>query len=408
MDKKVIIIGAGISGLVAAIELEKRGYSPLILEADSKVGGRVQTTVRDGFYMDHGFQVLLTNYPEAREYLDFDALDLQYFEPGAMIFGENKTTTLLDPRRNWAAAIPMLFSGIGTLSDKLKVIKLASRVTSLSISEIFEQPSVATIDFLRSYGFSERIISQFFKPFFAGIFLENELETSSRMFQFVFKMFAEGKAAIPAEGIQAIPGQLSDKLKRTEIKFNVKVDQVEPGIVSAGDQTFEYDDLIIATHPAKILNGLGHERAEFHEVTNFYFSAESSSIGKPLIGLLPGEDRLVNNFCFMTDIYPGYAPAGSSLLSATVIGPVADTSSFSERVRKEMEDVTGRRLKEVGVFTIAQALPVIDDMQCFIQPTEAKIQEHIFLAGDHLLNPSLNAAMTSGRIAAEAVANSNY
>jgi hypothetical protein len=35
--------------------------------------------------------------------------------------------------------------------------------------------------------------------------------------------------------------------------------------------------------------------------------------------------------------------------------------------------------------------------------TECKIADHVFLAGDYLLNGSINAAMTSGRTAAEAV-----
>ena len=40
-----------------------------------------------------------------------------------------------------------------------------------------------------------------------GIFLENELKTSSRMFEFVFKMFSEGDTAIPGRGMGMIPKQ---------------------------------------------------------------------------------------------------------------------------------------------------------------------------------------------------------
>jgi monoamine oxidase len=46
--KKVIVIGAGMTGLVAAYELLRAGHEPLILEAQSRVGGRI-LTLRDPF-----------------------------------------------------------------------------------------------------------------------------------------------------------------------------------------------------------------------------------------------------------------------------------------------------------------------------------------------------------------------
>ena len=49
-DKPVIIVGAGMSGLVAAYELKKAGYSVEILEMSQRYGGRVKTlSQKDGF-----------------------------------------------------------------------------------------------------------------------------------------------------------------------------------------------------------------------------------------------------------------------------------------------------------------------------------------------------------------------
>jgi monoamine oxidase len=56
---KVCVVGAGVAGLVAAIELEKAGKSVTIFEATDRVGGRVKTDYIDGYQFDHGFQVLL-------------------------------------------------------------------------------------------------------------------------------------------------------------------------------------------------------------------------------------------------------------------------------------------------------------------------------------------------------------
>jgi monoamine oxidase len=44
--KKVIVIGAGMAGLVSAFELARQGHEPLVLEAQNRVGGRV-LTLRD-------------------------------------------------------------------------------------------------------------------------------------------------------------------------------------------------------------------------------------------------------------------------------------------------------------------------------------------------------------------------
>ena len=85
-DLKIHIIGAGVSGLIAAKVLENHGYNPIIIEATDRVGGRVKTDLIDGYQLDHGFQVLLTAYPAAQKYLNYEALELQKFLPGASIF----------------------------------------------------------------------------------------------------------------------------------------------------------------------------------------------------------------------------------------------------------------------------------------------------------------------------------
>ncbi|HEY6945241.1 MAG TPA: NAD(P)/FAD-dependent oxidoreductase [Candidatus Acidoferrum sp.] len=53
-DADVIVIGGGIAGLGAAIRLKDRGLEPLVLEADSRVGGRMTTDRVNGFVIDRG------------------------------------------------------------------------------------------------------------------------------------------------------------------------------------------------------------------------------------------------------------------------------------------------------------------------------------------------------------------
>src|SRR5262245_38663538 len=80
---EVLIIGAGLAGLSCARHLADSGISFEVIEASDGIGGRVRTDEHEGFLLDRGFQVLLTAYPEAQRTLDFHALELKKFRPGA-------------------------------------------------------------------------------------------------------------------------------------------------------------------------------------------------------------------------------------------------------------------------------------------------------------------------------------
>jgi monoamine oxidase len=41
--KQIVIVGTGVSGLVAAINCEAAGFSPILIDADKKIGGRTQS-----------------------------------------------------------------------------------------------------------------------------------------------------------------------------------------------------------------------------------------------------------------------------------------------------------------------------------------------------------------------------
>lgn len=95
----VVIVGAGLAGLVAAKVLEQHNLNTIVLEESDGVGGRVRTDHVDGFLLDRGFQVLLTAYPELPRHLNLGALDLQLFEPGAIVWRDGKGTVVGDPIR---------------------------------------------------------------------------------------------------------------------------------------------------------------------------------------------------------------------------------------------------------------------------------------------------------------------
>ena len=166
----VIIIGAGISGLTAAKVLKAAGKSIKILESTNAIGGRVKTDEVDGFLLDHGFQVLLTAYPEAKRFLNYKALDLCTFQPGALILTENGISQIGDPLRQPSTLLKTLSSPAGSFADKIRMLGLKLTLSGKSIDEIFNTTETTTIAYLIDKGFTNQMISRFFGPFMTGIF----------------------------------------------------------------------------------------------------------------------------------------------------------------------------------------------------------------------------------------------
>jgi len=402
--KKCIIhiIGAGISGLTAAKVLEEKGFYPVVLEATDRVGGRVKTDVLNGHQMDHGFQVLLTGYPAAQRYLNYEKLNLQKIAPGASIFKNKKQKIIGDPLRDLFFLLPTLLSGIGNFQDKIKILQLNAELKKKSLLAIFSTPTEKTSAYLTKFGFSKNMISDFIKPFFSGIFLETKLETSSRMFEFVYKMFGEGYATIPKSGMEAIPKQLLKQLKKTTFKYNTKVAEVNEGEIVLEDQTkIKSHFTLIATQASRLLPHLNRQSISWKSCVNLYFETDKRTIKKPLIGLIAQQGSLVNNIFYTTSIATK-TRAKKELLSVTVI----DTQNLKEeallqQVKKELKELCGIDAGQlIKQYTIPMALPNLANLTHELDPIDTQVGNTLFVAGDTLLNASLNAAFIAGETAA--------
>jgi len=394
----VYIVGAGISGLIAALELEKAGYRPVVLEQSDAVGGRVRTLHVNGYDLDIGFQVLLSAYPMAQKYLDMEALKLKKLASGAQILVDRKAYVIGDPLRDFKMLVPTVLAGIGSVRDKFLVLRLNGRLKKKSNEAIFAAPETTTLDYLRNFGFSEKIIARFFKPFFSGIFLETELQTSSRMFEFVYKMFGEGFATIPSMGIGAISEQLKSKLVNTDFRFNAKVIQVtnEEIIIESGER-FIHEGVVITGDASTVIPNMNDQGIEWKSCQNFYFEVDHTSIPTDTISLVADKGKHINNAYAFTDAQ------GREILSVTVLnGNNINIDELLQRVETEAREYFGvRQLKYITTFNIPQALPDLTNIKMSGAPSESQLTERIFLAGDLLFNGSLNAAMESGRLAAQ-------
>ena len=405
----VVVVGAGVSGLCCARELHAAGLDVLVLERGDRAGGRVRTDEVDGFLLDRGFQVLLTAYPEARRTLDYERLSLRAFESGALVRKDGRFARLADPSRHPLQALESLRGAPGSVPDKLRLARLRRRLSGGSINEILTAPQVTTAEALAREGFSPSLVEAFFRPFLGGIFLDPSLETSSRLFAFVFKMFSEGEAALPAAGMEAIPRQLAESLPETAVRYGATVESVAPGeVVLAGGERIAATSVVIAADgpEAARLTGLVPAPGA-RGVTTLHYAADRSPVGEPVL-VLDGEGSgPVNDLCVPSDVAPSYAPPGAALVSATVLGvPPLDDAALDAAVRDQLRSwfgapVDGWRL--LRALRLPFALPA--QPPAALSPAErpVRLREGLFVCGDHRDTASLQGAMVSGRRAAAAV-----
>lgn len=403
----VIIIGAGVSGLTCAKYLNDYGIKNILIEAADEVGGRVRTDEVAGFKLDRGFQILLTAYPEAERLLNYNLLHLRAFRSGAFIWLNGAFSVMSNPFKEPTQVFKTLFSPVGSLSDKIKVLQLSNQIAAEPTQAFFDDHATDTLSYLRAYGWSETMIANFFKPFFGGVFLENELATSSNFFRFVFKQFYSGDAVLPAEGIGAIPRQIAAKLPANSLKLNSKVRKIEGNSVQLmSGEILTAKHIVIATDAqnADALLGRQLERA-FNTTTCTYFAASRSPLTEKMLALNANRLSVVHNMCVPSDIAPSYAPEGQSLISVSTQGlDLFDEQKLTHKIIAELTDWFGEEVKtwqHLRTYHLPQAL---NQYRADAPPENLQISKNLYECGDHVSYPSLNAAMATGRAVADMIA----
>ncbi len=419
VDAPVIIVGAGIAGLTCAVYLKQAGIQAILLEAADGVGGRVRTDTVEGFQLDRGFQILLTAYPEARRLLNYAALDLRLFRSGALIRDRDNWLTFINPLQEPRSVFQTLMSPVGTLGDKLRIAELMGRTQSLTISDMFRQTPATTLAFLREFGFSEQIIERFFRPFFGGVFLEDALTTSSNFFEFCFRMFFTGDAAVPARGIGAIADQLANRLSPSQIRLNKAVRQLSGNTVQLDTgETITARAIVLAVDAAQAATLLGTPalpEPAFNHTTCTYFAASTApkTPDRKLLLLNTHRSSAVHNVAIISDVAPEYAPAGQHLVSVSTQGlELFNEAVLIGQIRQELirwfgEDV--RQWRHLRTYHIPHALPAYNPhlagLDRIRQPL--RLNETWYQCGDRTAYPSLNAAMQTGREVAEMIITMN-
>jgi len=237
--------------------------------------------------------------------------------------------------------------------------------------------------------------------------LDPGISGSSRFFNFVMKMFAEGRASIPEKGMQAIPQQLADKLPDNCILLNKRVDTVNDDgtVLCQNGERYTADKVVLASDggaASELYAGI--KRPTFHTVDCMYFTCDTAPIKEAALVLNGSGSGVINNLVVMSNVCPAYAPSGRHLVSVSILNNQGLSSTELEtKVRQEMEIWFGQSVRPWRMlrhYHIPMALPrnAPDN-----ENASLLVSGSVIVAGDHRNTSSMHGACVSGQEAADLI-----
>jgi len=400
-DADVVIVGAGLTGLRAALEVSRAGLSVLVVERENGVGGRVRSTKVDGFILDHGFQVLLTGYPELSTLPSLEPLRCKAFYPGARVRIGSTNYDLLDPRFRPLSIARTLRSPVVTISDAVRLIPMVE----LAPRNPAPPSGRSTAEYLSSRGFSRLFKGAFLEPFLRGVLLDPHLSADERLARFYLRTFAHGKAVLPEAGMQALPDLLADTLGREHIMLNspvahLKADRV---VLSSGEEVRARRVICAADALSAAALGGPEQTSPHHSTVTMYFDAPTAPFLEPLLMLNGDGFGPINNLVVLSNVQRSYAPPGRALIAGSIVGTETDLplEDLERRARSQLHDWFGAETSQwrlLRSFTIAGALPARPRFSQGYREVDG-----ILYAGDYLSYGSQNGALAAGRSVGAAV-----
>ena len=423
-QRLVVIIGAGMAGLSCACELTSRNVPFHIYESADEAGGRVRTEVHaEGYLIDRGFQVVLEAYPAFEGLIDINAIEPNRFNRGASIWDGNKITRIQTPTLEPDSLKSLFSNRSGSVSDKRKLAKVALGAKLANWKSVTEATTAANasgtaLEFLQAAGFSENFIEHFAKPFWGGISLDRSLSGNAGQLLFTLKMFLEGSAVLPSQGVQALPSAIMAKLPSGSVTFGSSVSGLREaggrvtGIEVNGDFVAA-ESVVVATDPlaARALTQIDAIPEAGLGCTTVYLASDRDpGLGTCLL-LNADSDHGVNHIAPLSAVASSYAPNGKHLVAAVILDH-PKTVDLSQEALTQMARTETARILGHGIEDWTPVATVQVPFSQFVQPpgfaatlpTNRTARPGLYLAGEYTRDSSVNGAILSGKTAGRLVA----
>jgi oxygen-dependent protoporphyrinogen oxidase len=427
---KAIVIGAGIAGLAAAYDLRNAGWATTVVEADSRVGGRVIVTKKQGYHLEPIASSVLTGYGDYLKLAEELGIEKE------LVPGSSSTLLMrggrlynLDSNR----AVRSLFSGALPLASKVRVARLIQDfrrvmpdLTDLSASHQYDTESA--LDYCRRR-LDLELFHVFVDPLLRTYTLRGGAETSAlTLFAALATVGGRNRVVSYREGIDRLPLALA---KNLDIRLSCAASRVqrnENGVavqltpVSGHAYEEHADACVIATRApeAAFLSAefaskatTFIDRLRYNEALTVHLGyRQRTHSGAGSVMIPTREHARVGVLLLDHNKRDNYAPHGGSqfkcCFDAATLGGSADigddeairmTAEFVERLFPEirgtcdMMHVTRLKLgvphPEPGMYkTLHQARLRFDS------------RDRVQFAGDYLSTIGMNSAVHYGRRAA--------
>ena len=385
MSKPVVVIGAGLAGMNAAIQLQNAGREVVVLEAADRAGGRVQSDQIDGFTCDRGFQLINAKYPELAALDILGELDFRFADRALNIAIEDRSHRLGDPRKYPFSAFD---SATGSIFEKFALIKALARKP---------KPELSIAEYLVASGLG-RTFERVLQPFLRGVYLTDLTKIAAPAGLEIINTFVSGKPGLPSRGVGALSVVMARRV--SDLRLGVTVNSIKSGVVTTSVGEIPASEIIVATDSttAAQLLELGSV-PKLAGCTTWYHSAPIAPVTHGQL-IVDGQNRgAVINTLVISNFIAEYAPAGKNLVSTTTDTGITD--SDARRHLATLYACDNRDWELVAKYEIPAALPI--GAMGITQPIQSFVRAGIYLAGDGQVSPSQNGALKSGRLAAMAV-----
>ena len=383
MHSEVLVVGAGLAGLNAAIYLEAAGVDVTVIESSDRPGGRVASDVIDGFICDRGFQLINARYPALQELNVLKELDFVEAPRVIEVSLGDRRHVIGDPRQvPWTA----LNKATGTIPEKIALFRFIASGP---------KPGHSIGHALRSTGACyERVL----RPFLQGVFLTDPDNVDAAYGHSIVKSFVNGMPGVPRNGVGELPKALAKRV--SNIVYNTRVDGIDQTSVHTNNGTFTANRILIATDATTATQLLGlTEVPRMAGCITWYHAVSENPSGNGRL-IVDGQRRgPIINSVVMSDISSSYAPNGHHLISTTT-----DLNVTESDVRRHLAILWGTSTHEwqfIAKYEIPAALPIHNVGRELSQTM--RISDHHFVAGDHRTVPSQQGALFSGRLAAQLI-----
>jgi len=381
----VLIIGAGLAGMSAAISLQAAGRDVRIIESSDRPGGRVTSDIIDGFICDRGFQLINSKYPALQSLDVIKEIEFVCAPRVIEVSLGNDRRALGDPRvAPWTA----LDKATGTIPEKLSLLRFLASTPK-------ENQSVE--DALKTSG---SVYVRALRPFLQGVFLTDPKNVDARYGQSIIKSFVTGAIGVPRKGVAELSKALAARVR--SINYGVQADSLEGTVIKTSVGDFNAATVIVATDATTATQLLGlTEVPRMAGCITWYHAVTNNPSGNGRL-VVDGQNRgPIINSIVISDISSSYAPLGQHLVSTTT-----DLGATESDVRRHLSLMWGMSTHDwqlIAKYEIPAALPIQNVGRALTQTV--KVSENVFVVGDHRAVPSQQGALFSGRLAAELILN---